>query len=706
MDASQLTYERHSRAVYVDYRTRQLETEDRNRRGTTRPVESISPVGGDGPDYTNWYNYIITGPLNIDDCTLACIPKTPLPPVPPPPPPIPSQYTYFVIEDPPPNWTWRIYNIATSTWGDSIDSGYAVSDYSIDYAKLSNGFLVTFNGESDIINVVVGVDGTVLQTFVMGDGTYFGNVPSLSPIVYVRTVGDIVSISLYNMATNTFSSPTPFTVTTNLEGGQFLILDNAILFGIINNETGDGLVYSWGVTQTEPTLVFSVPFAFGTVTAFSLYQSGLYGPTFNNALVIISFSTGIIYIIAQDGTFATYDTGITTYTGGNANMYGDGNLQMCYMNIYNPDTDRNDVYVFPFATTYPPDATFTPVTITGLNDPQFAFKCVGPIVPTDGSNHLVILDYSGVDYFVSGNVYVVFNGTQKVGPLYFNGSPNTVLNSPLINKDGVCLFVWNGSQLYSQVITPSINVTTLIPNLTNDWSIENTSSMLGYFPIYGSGDAENGNFLCIVSSTTGALIYSNIPTITGKTYIYDGLNNGSNLYAYDYTHNKLLLFINGTATEIPWANFNNLYVVPEIADGTKFTSNILAAPNNSQVLSMNATGYTITTIPYSFINMNNITASISFYNLWSFLAVTPCVTIGTVDNNGNLYTYKNVTLTGYSFQLFLITNNTLMWWLIAGGGTPQFYIEFNTDTNTYDSGFSDSGSNIAMLTNYPYGVGG
>jgi len=89
MDASQLTHERHSRAVYVNYRMRQLETEQRKFYRIPRPVESISPVGGDGPDYTNWYNYIITGPLYINDCTLACIPGLVPPVVPPPPPPPP-----------------------------------------------------------------------------------------------------------------------------------------------------------------------------------------------------------------------------------------------------------------------------------------------------------------------------------------------------------------------------------------------------------------------------------------------------------------------------------------------------------------------------------------------------------------------------------------------------------------------------------------
>jgi len=63
MDASQLTTEKHSRAVFIDFLDRQAQISNRNKLGIPRPVESISPLGSDGPDYTNWYNYVITGPI-------------------------------------------------------------------------------------------------------------------------------------------------------------------------------------------------------------------------------------------------------------------------------------------------------------------------------------------------------------------------------------------------------------------------------------------------------------------------------------------------------------------------------------------------------------------------------------------------------------------------------------------------------------------
>jgi hypothetical protein len=87
--------------------------------------------------------------------------------------------------------------------------------------------------------------------------------------------------------------------------------------------------------------------------------------------------------------------------------------------------------------------------------------------------------------------------------------------------------------------------------------------------------------------------------------------------------------------------------------------------------------------------------------------MTPYVIIGVLDADGNFYSYRNTALTGYNFTyIFYITNNTFMWWLRASGGTPQFYIGFNTDTKTFNTGFSDNGADISMRTNYPYAIGG
>ena len=69
------------------------------------------------------------------------------------------------------------------------------------------------------------------------------------------------------------------------------------------------------------------------------------------------------------------------------------------------------------------------------------------------------------------------------------------------------------------------------------------------------------------------------------------------------------------------------------------------------------------------------------------------------------YSYTNAALTGYYNYTFNITDNTFMWWLRASGGTPQFYVGFNIDTKTFNTGFSDTGSDISMASNYPFYVG-
>lgn len=712
MDASQLTNERHSRAVYVNYRMRRLETEQRNLYGIPRPVESISPAGGDGPDYTNWYNYVITGPLYIEDCTLACIPgmvPAVVPPPPPPPPPVPPGYTYMVLEDPVAHWTYRIYDVATGTWGDSIDTGYAITD--VDGSQLtglSNGFGIFFFIDSPftIIFKYLNNNGTVLQTFTITENINTQINAFLSPALSSSYEGGILSVSLFNLATNAYSSPSPFNITTDSGSTNLIVLDNAGVFILLGSITN--FVYSWGLTQTEPTLVCS--FTGDNHIKVTTDQSGLNnGLTFNNAIVLVINNTGTIRIFAQDGTFATYETGITTYDSSDINFYGQGNLQMCYINAHNTDTSL-DVYVFPLATTYAPNATFTPIKIAGLTGPQFTYKPHGPHVPTDGSNHLIIIDPIGSGNFIGGNVYVVFNGTQKVGPFYFNNSPNKIYGLPLLNNDGACLLVWNGSALYSQVITPSINVTTLLPHMTNDIYGGNNPSMFGYFLISGGGASEGGTFLFLVSSTTGAITYQNVPSNTGKTYYYSGNNNGYNLLAYDNDNHTLLTFMNGTITEIPsWENNGHfdIYTSPELANGTKFSIGKVTAPGDSQILCMNGTGYVITTIPFATANLNNIDAYISFYNTLTFNIMTPYVIIGVLDADGNFYSYRNEALTGYVFTyVFYITNNTFMWWLASNSGTPQFYIGFNTDTKTFSTGFSDTGSDILMRTNYPYVVGG
>ena len=707
MDASQLTYERHSRAVYVNYRMRQLEIEQRNLYGIPRPVESISPVGGDGPDYTNWYNYVLTGPLNIDDCTLACIPRiVPPPPPVPVPPPIVFPYTYAVLEDPVDELTYRVYNVTTETWGDSIDTGYAVSDLSgYQCVGVPNGFFLTFIYfdmiEYHVVFKLISNNGTLLQTFDLDGYAYYR---FLSPYLSIVLGEGTVSVFLFNIATNTFSSPSPVIITIDFSSFNGVnVVDNAGVFGLRDN-TGITSFYSWNLTQTEPTLVCST--TGDTNSSNTADQSELYGgPTFNNAVVIFFNETGTIRIFAQDGTVATYETGITTYNSSIISFYGQGNLQMCYINAYNTDTSLYDIYVFPFATTYAPDATFTPIEITGLTEPQFTYKAYGPSQPSNDSNHLVVVDPIGSGNFIGGNVYVVFNGTQKVGPFNYNGSPNRIYYTPLVNIDGACLLVWNGSQLYSQVITPSINVTTLLPNMTNDITIYDTTSMFGYFPIYGSGSTE-GLFLLFVRSTTGALIYQNIPSVTGKTFSYIGNNNGYNSIAHDNDNYTLLTFINGTIEEIPsWANVNwAVYITPELANGTKFSINAVTAPGNSQILCMNSTGYVITTIPYATANLNNIDFILSFYNICSFTIVSPYVIIGAIDVGGNFYSYTNVALEGYSTYTYLFTDNTIMWWLQADGGTPQFYVGFNIDTKTFNTGFSDIHTDVQMASNYPFYV--
>ena len=706
MDASQLTYERHSRAVYVNYRMRRLETEQRNLYGIPRPVESISPVGGDGPDYTNWYNYVLTGPLNIDDCTLACIPgmvPAVVPPPPPPPSPVLPGYTYMVLEDPVAHWTYRIYDVETGIWGDSIDTGYAITDVvGSQLTGLSNGFGLEFYIESppSFIFKYLNIKGTVLQTFTFTSGNTNGQITNfLSPVLLSSYEGGILSVSLFNLATNTYSSPTPFNITTDSSNTYLYVLDNAGVFLLLGDITN--VFYSWGVTQTEPSLVCTTT---GDTNIAITSDQGL---TFNNAIVLLINNTGTIRIFAQDGTVAKYETGITTYNSSNINFYGQGNLQMCYIDAFNTGTSRHDVYIFPFATTYPPNATFTPIKIEGLTNPQFTFKSHGSTLPTDGSNHLIIIDPIGSGNFIGGNVYVVCNGTQKLGPFYYNNSPNKIYALPILNNDGACLLVWNGSALYSQVITPSINVTTLLPHMTNDIYGGNNPSMFGYFLIYGGGGAE-GNFFILVSSTTGAITYQNVSSNTGKTYTYSGNNNnGYNLIAYDNNNHTLLTFINGTIEEIPsWANsYWSIYMSPELANGTKFSINVVSAPHNSQILCMNSTGYVITTIPFATANLNNIDIYVSFYNTLTFNIMTPYVIIGVIDVDGNFYSYRNEALTGYYNYTFYITNNTFMWWLAPNSGTPQFYIGFNTDTNTFNTGFSDTGSDISMRTNYPFYVG-
>jgi hypothetical protein len=616
----------------------------------------------------------------------------------------------MVLEDPVAHWTYRIYDVAAGTWGDSIDTGYAISDVlGTQSTSLSNGFALFFFTYVQVTIKFISTDGIVLQTFsFLGEPGVSGLSTFLSPFIFSTYEGGILSIILYNMATNTFSSSTPVTITMDVVDNYVYIVDNAVVFYLTANTTNITSFYSWGITRTAPTLVCSTT-GEGNIRV-TTDQSGLNNePTFNNAVVHMLYDTGAIRIFVQDGTVAKHETGITTYDSSDINFYGQGNLQMCYINAHNTATSLNDVYVFPFATTYAPNATFTPIKITGLTNPQFTYKPHGPTVPTDGSNHLIIIDKIGRGNFIGGNVYVVFNGTQKVGPFYFNNSPNTIYALPLLNNDGACLLVWNGSTLSSQVITPSINITTLLPHMTNDIFGGNNPSMFGYFVIYGGGGSEGGTFLFLVSSTTGAITYQNVPSNTGNTYYYSGNNNGYNLLAYDNDNHTLLTFMNGTITEIPsWENGHfDIYTSPELANGTKFSIGKVTAPGDSQILCMNGTGYVITTIPFATANLNNIDVYISFYNTLTFNIMTPYVIIGVLDADGNFYSYRNEALTEYVYTgNFYITNNTFMWWLASNSGTPQFYIGFNTDTKTFSTGFSDTGSDISMLTNYPYTVGG
>jgi len=706
MDASQLTYEKHSRAVYVAFLARQAEINDRNQRGIPRPVESISPVGSDGPDYTNWYNYVLTGPLFIPKPTVSALPAPP----PVPPLPIVSNYSYIVLEDPGDTWTWRVYNIYAGTWSASVNSGYSVTDNpNTRICSLSNCFILYMIGPSPDYNnnafLFVGIDGTLLQTITninaSGGGYYYQqtSAPFLhytyssnsdAPPAYTYT------FNLYNSVTNTVLAPYTLNTDTLIDA---YTLDNAIVFYVYSMGTNLTTVYSWGLSNTTPSIVCTIVGSENYTTDVSYEQSGLDGPTFNNSSIFIDFTTGNIYVITQDGTYATYSTSVTTYNSRSIYYYGAGNLQNCAIVLHKSNDNSYDVYVFPIATTYTNGAILTPVVLTEIGRVRY-HSCVsyGPALPTYGSNHIVIYDTNDGAKFIGANVYIIFNGTTLVGPLFYNNSPNTVGSRALINNNGVCLLESTGSSVNAHIITPTLNTTILLPYYTTDCYPYVIGSMIGYFVLYGNNTAEGGYFLSIINSQTGALAYSNVPSNSGLQYQLIDQYAGSNLLAYDYTHHNILAFINGTATVISWSDLSQVYQYPEYADGVTFTLNA----TTSRVFITNSSGYMTVepTIPPATVDGYG---GIGKY-YYSYI-VSPNIAVNIIDMSGVNYYYENTALTGYTPAGYGVqfTEKSLMFWFVGSGGAPQIYIGFSTVTNTFDNTFTDNGSGPpSMLTNDPY----
>ena len=224
--------------------------------------------------------------------------------------------------------------------------------------------------------------------------------------------------------------------------------------------------------------------------------------------------------------------------------------------------------------------------------------------------------------------------------------------------------------------------------------------MIGYFVVYGHHSSVGGYFLSIINSQTGELAFSNVPSQTGFQYQQISDFAGSNFFAYDYTHNKLLVFNSGTTTYIDsWLSPVSVYQYPEFADGVNFNINSIT----SQIIVTNSTGYTLvnTTIPYS--DMANFGGIGDYF--WSY-RLSPHVAINIIDKSGVNYYYENTDLTGYTatYLYCQFTDTSIMFWFTSSDGSSQIYIGFSTLTNTFDSTFVDNNYSPSMISNDPYSV--
>ena len=704
MDASQLTTEKHSRAVFIDFLDRQAQISNRNKLGIPRPVESISPLGSDGPDYTNWYNYVITGPIYFKPPQAAvAVPNSqPIPPS----PPIVYNFNYIVLDDSGDTWTWKVYDVTKGTWTDPVDSGYTIADNPTTRAcSISKCFILYMLGPSPDYNynafLFVGLDGTLLQTITnittsTGNFNYNQAFSPFTNYTYISNPdsppAETFTINFYSSATNTLKAP----YTVNLDGIVFTIpLDNAIIY--VTTVNGNARFYVWGASQSEPTYIeITGEYGLGTWT---YAQSGLDGPNFNNAYVFLGFIDLIIYVVAQDGTVASYSIFGSNYNGGYIYFFGLTNLQNCIINFSNTDTGLYDVYVFPIATTYASGATLSPVIITGLSNPQIYYVPYGPAYPTYGNDSIVIMDTTQSSTYVEATVYVVLHTTTVIGPLNYAGA-DKVGKVPLLNNDGVCLLETNGSSVVAHIITSTINTSIALPYYNSSCGAQSTDSMIGYFVVYGNHSSVGGYFLSIINSQTGELTFSNVPSHTGFQYQQISDFAGSNFFAYDYTHNKLLVFNSGTTTYIDsWLSPVSVYQYPEFADGVNFNINSIT----SQIIVTNSTGYTLvnTTIPYS--DMANYGGIGDYF--WSY-RLSPHVAINIIDKSCVNYFYENAELTGYTatYLYCQFTDTSIMFWFTSGDGTTQIYIGFSTLTNTFDNTFVDNNYSPSMISNDPYSV--
>ena len=658
MDASLLTARRNARVIYFNYNERAC--------GINNGNLAPRPITGGPNGFTSFGNPLTRGGLIVtpEEIELNCPTTTEV---------VPSEsiYTFFTHTTYPelPNYYYRVYNTATNTWSELIDSGYSVDTYSQNFSSQddSKWFVIGYNnGSTKHVQIINPNTATIARTLTYSTANNnSGYRDDDNGFFYYSYNG-----SSYDMGALLFSTNTLIETTIGLDDtygvDDIEILQSSVLVHM--SKSGSAKLYLFkGTTATMVQELYNA----------SVYSNDVisYGCLKNDQGYITT-----IFCVDVNGNYKTYAIPSPEYTYENMDSFGI-NKDRFSVKFYTEGPGA--VYVF--------DSTgaLTPIIKSNLEN-YYTRYYDDDDDQTGQSNIFAIGIYNeGYSDYDTGDIYVLFDGASEFQTITFT-DPQQKYQWIEMNSSALFVPYRDATSYYMKTITPTGTVNTFLRN-------------------YESGDSNDTNDLEVLNNYS----YFELHAGTGKNwYIFknDGTLSASGSLVLDSENedddeiagNVLMrrddstvgVFIDGQYTQTEYYDsISNPY--PVLNGNTVFGYNQTNSVNNVIVASLEH-GIKYQTVP---ILDNNIYPFIPG-NYFVVVKQNP-FQVYVVTSNGQLYTY----ITEDNADDYDYYNNTenriLIRYAVSG---IKKYLIFNSDTNAFTS-LSEPGpvgSYSASYANYPY----
>jgi hypothetical protein len=710
MDASDITRRRQARAYYVG---------KKNSLGATQPNCVVAPCCGTVDCKLNFPSYELRE--QFYEGQVACCPVPG--PIAPPDIPYETNFLYLMNLD---NWFFRVYNKNTNKWSNLIDTGISsVYDFQLNYhgPYEYGAFVLQFDGHSGTNNAfqIISHNGTILQTFTFEtDDFIYGYGLKYFFLTYYN--GSNYTVLLHEYLTNTVKTLTfDNTITSSVENNPPVINDVGAVFTLQQAAAPGYHTYLW-IFAGLPYEIYSSYYP-----PVLMNPAPSYGPPIENyGLTTYYLASSVNNQTYLDTVWAVLPNGyVTNYVFPNSyeSLIGptfypfgilDGvNPAKLTLGVYNTDSERNDVYIFPLGSNITPIVQLNIITsYSGYVAYQFNNYIVDGRFKTAENSHFANLYWSSssnsYNYKKTGVLYYLIDGDTQIRSITYNGSnyPAYVFDVA-INTDGITVIETdsNGSNYY-RVINYENRVTGGV-----ETQLSNNYAQINVYNDFQS--LALNNYIYWEFSNIGSAYYYLLNTKTPSTSYDFGYTENGLLFTYAFTSGNTFYITDdfgvlsysygGTVYE---TQNSNTYVPTRNTDpATNLCFGISTTNTVFTVTSNNFSTFTYAASPYDFTNTSNVAVILDHLSIFAPSSNSnDNSSIFIVDSSGASYVhYDSHTISNYWIWN---TQSTIGYAYHYDSDFTWHYVTFDTLKKQFYT-FNDivplSNSNsFTMMTNYFY----